>query len=106
MAQIIQDNKKTWEVFAVLMGFGNNMDGDETIDLSKSSVTIYTINDGQIADDVTELLLSGDPYLQNEQMIGIVLSGGTNYQKYKIKFKAYISETKKLEEHLIFHVLD
>lgn len=101
--QYIPEPKKTWEVFGVFMGFGNNMDDGESIDVSQSAVTIEKKNTGE---DVTSDLISGEIFAPDSTSLGAVLTGGTSGTKYTARFKAYISDNKKLEESLIFVVRD
>lgn len=103
MDQYIPSPKKTWEVFGIMMGFGQNMETGESIDEEQSTVII---EDDGTGEDVTADLIRGAIYVQEGNKLGAVLTGGTSGRKYKARFKAYISVDKKLEENLIFVVRD
>lgn len=101
--QYIETPKKTWEVFAVGMGFGQNMNDGESIILVNSSVTVIEVDSGN---DVTEDLVKGTPYVQDENMLVAILTGGTNDTEYRVRFRAHITTDKKLQEDLNFVVRD
>lgn len=103
MSQEIKDPKKTWEVFGVLMGFGQNMEDGETINEENSSVIVEEV---YTRTNVTDDLTNGSIYVQDGNMLGVVLKGGTSSKEYKVRFRAYVSEDKKLEEDLTFIVKD
>lgn len=85
------------------MGFGQNMEDGETINEENSSVIVEEV---YTKTDVTTDLMSGSIYTQDGNMLGVVLKGGSSSKEYKVRFRAYISEDKKLEEDLTFVVKD
>ena len=101
--QYVKIAKKTWEVFAVGMGFGQNMGDGESIGIEGSSVTIVDVKTGV---DVTADLIGGAPYVQGDNMLVAILAGGTSGTKYCARFRAYITADKKLQEDLVFVVRD
>ncbi len=103
MGQYMDTPKQPWDVYTVSMCFQDNLSNEEVIDVTKSSVVIY---DRKSGDDVTSDLSTGDISLVDDNTLMVVLSGGVNGRGYKISFRAYISDTKKLEEDLFFVVRD
>ena len=99
----IKEAKRTWEVFAVGMGFGQNMEPGEAITLAGSSVTIIEADTGN---DVSDSLIKDTPYVQDGNMLIAVLTGGASGTKYRARFRAYITADKKLQEDLDFIVRD
>lgn len=103
MATVIKPPKQPWEIFPIQMGFSANMEESETIDALKSSVTVIDVSSGV---DVSLSLLSGNPSVVDRQKIMVTLKGGVKGKKYKVSFRAWISENKNLEEDLILDVID
>lgn len=101
--QYIKEAKRIWEVFAVGMGFGQNMETGESITLASSSVSIIEVDTGN---DVSSSLIKGEPYVQGGNMLIAVLTGGASGTTYRARFRAYITADKKLQEDLDFVVRD
>jgi uncharacterized surface anchored protein len=103
MTEAIRPDKQPWEVLPITMRFSDNMDAGEVIDKAQSSVMAVDMATGE---DVSNSVLGADFSIIESNKIFVTVKGGENGKKYKINFRAYISETKKLEEDLLFRVRD
>lgn len=103
MSQIMSSAKQPWEVFAIGIDFKNNMEDGESIDQLNSIVKIYVYGSNE---DVSEDLIHGNIFTNSDTILLATIKGGISHTRYKASFRAYISETKKLEEDLIFDVKD
>lgn len=95
--------KQPWEIFPISIDFSQNMLTDETITSANSLVEVIDYKQENITSDIiveNSILTVDDTKLQ------AVVYGGTNGSKYKITFRAYISDTKMLEEDITMIVKD
>jgi len=104
MAQTIPEAKQPYEIFSLWVNFVNNMEDDEIIIAANSEIKI---TNGSTGDDVTADMVVSDSIITVENTkLQFTIKSGTSGEKYKISFRAYISETKKLEEDIILKVKD
>ena len=103
MANEVRIIKQPWEVFTIGVNFSRNMETDESIIFSDSSVIVTVYSTGE---DVTTDMVSGIFRVQGSNVLLVVLKGGDDGVKYKASLRAYISDTKKLEEDVVFVVRD
>lgn len=94
--------KQPWETFYVGIDFKKNLDAGETIDANKSTVTCVNAD---TEEDVTDSVFVGDAVVFNSTLMR-VLTGGIEDVEYRIDVRAYISDTKQLEENITFTVKD
>ena len=99
--------KQPWEVFVIAVNFERNMVDGESIQVLNSIVNIYEYDtETKIWNDVSNDMIVVDELYADETKLYQAIQGGVHGFRYKASFRAYISETKQLEEDLIFNVRD
>lgn len=63
----------------------------------------YDMSNQDVSDDIFE---SDTLSVVDDTKLQIVIKNGVSGSKYKLSFRAYISDTKQLEEDVIFKVKD
>lgn len=101
--QTIKEPKQPWEILPYGVDFSTNMSDGESIDSALSEVAVYNYS---TSEDVTSEMIVEDIFSSDGITLSCVIKGGESGVKYKISFRAYISETKKLEEDLKLSVKD
>jgi len=103
MAQTITEPKQPYEVFPILVDFAANMETGEIISSANSEVVAYD----SAGEDISTDILDGNSITVIEgTKLQIVVKNGISGGKYKISFRAYINDSKKLEEDVILKVKD
>jgi hypothetical protein len=103
MTEWARTPKQPWEFWPVTMDFSHNMSESET--LIKVSSSVSAINN-LTGDDVSDDVLSSDFSIVDQFKIRVILQGGLDGGEYRVSFKGFINDEKKLEEDLIFFVKD
>lgn len=95
--------KQVWEIIPLSVDFAENLADGEAVILESSEVKAYD-STGQ---DVSDLLIKENSIIvvANTQLQAAITDGEQN-QKYKVSFRAYINETKQLEEDVFIKVKD
>jgi len=88
-------NKQPYEVFTIEKDFAERMADGEIIDPASSDVLVFN---SERTDVTTNMIESGTITVDSNTILQAVIKGGTDKQRYKVSFRAYISDTKKLEE--------
>lgn len=94
-------SKQPWEAFPIGIDFNTNMVDGESIVLGSSSVAVTGSSEADPIIDPVSLAVVDGTKLQV-----MAVSGGVAGQKYKVSLRAYISETKKLEDDIWIVVFD
>lgn len=103
MSQTIPEPKQPYEKYPIAVNFSNNMTEEESIILANSIVVAYDMSNQDVSDDILE---SDTLSVVDDTKLQIVIKNGVSGSKYKLSFRAYISDTKQLEEDVIFKVKD
>lgn len=98
----LSNPKQQWERLPVSVDFSLNMNDGETINATESEVIVV---DTLTRQDVSSTMIMTDSVsVIDGTKLQAVIKAGESKHAYKASFRAYISDSKRLEQDIYFEV--